>query len=85
MGQDQHTAEAWLKPSVEDRNVSPAELVQYVLEQDEMPGLRALWRYGGTLDLVKAFIAADLPVVVESGFQPDGEEWMGPLQDRDWL
>ncbi len=74
---DQHTAEAWLKPSVEDRNVSPAELVQYVLDQDELPGLRALWRYGGTIGLIKAFIAADLPVVVETGFQPDGEEWMG--------
>lgn len=74
---DQQTAAGWLKPTAADKNVSPHELVAYVQHQTELPHLRALWRYGGTLDTIKAFVAAGFPVIVESGFQPEGLEWMG--------
>lgn len=74
---DQQTAARWLKPVVSDKNVSPGELVAYVYHQKELPTLQALWRYGGDLDLIKTFIAAGMPVIVESGFQPPEAEWMG--------
>lgn len=74
---DQQTAAAWLKPNELDKNVSPDQLATYVNQQQDQPGLRALWRYGGSLDTIKALIANDFPVVVESGFQPAGHEWMG--------
>lgn len=77
-GYDQHRAARFLKPHVEDKNVSPVEMAAFVNEhQDVLPDLRAFWRYGGTIELITAFIAADLPVVVETGFQPAGEDWMG--------
>ncbi len=74
---DQQTAAAWLKPTVADKNVSPGDLVAYVEHQTELPTLRALWRYGGDLERIKGFIAAGMPVIVESGFQPPEHEWMG--------
>lgn len=74
---DQTVTAAWLKPTVEDKNVSPHEMAAYVNTQEPVPGLRALWRYGGDLTLVRRLIAAGFPVIVESGFQPEGHEWMG--------
>ena len=47
-----------------DKNVMPQELVDFVNEQTEF---RALWRYGGEPDLLKRFIAAGYPVIVEKG------------------
>jgi tetratricopeptide (TPR) repeat protein len=74
---DQAYTARWLKPSVEDKNVSPWELVDYVNRQEHLPHLRALWRYGGDVQMLKLLITAGFPVVVESGFSPDGQEWMG--------
>ncbi len=74
---DQQFAAAWLKPAADDRNVSPSELVAFVAHQTDLPEMRAVWRYGGTLAQIKALVAAGLPVIVESGFQPEGHEWMG--------
>ena len=74
---DQQTAAGWLKPTVADKNVTPPEMVAYVQQQTTLPNLRALWRYGGDLDLIKTLIAAQIPVIVESGFQPPEHEWMG--------
>ena len=40
--------------------------------------LRELWRVGGDLDLLKRFIAAGFPVLVEKGFEGAGfDGWMG--------
>ncbi|MBN2302963.1 MAG: C39 family peptidase [Anaerolineae bacterium] len=74
---DQTVTAAWLKPTVEDKNVSPHEMTAYVHQQPDLAHLRALWRYGGDLTALKRLIAAGFPVIVESGFQPEGHEWMG--------
>jgi tetratricopeptide (TPR) repeat protein len=47
-----------------DVNVMPYELVDYVNEQTS---LRALFRLGGDLDLLKRLIAAGFPVITEKG------------------
>ncbi len=75
---DQDLARAWLKPNVEDKNVSPGEMAMYVNEgQSNLPNVRAIWRYGGTLELVKALIANGFPVIAESGYNVDDLGWMG--------
>ncbi|MBN1201840.1 MAG: C39 family peptidase, partial [Anaerolineae bacterium] len=74
---DQEVAAAWLKPDIEDKNVSPGEMAAFVNQQTDIPNLRALWRYGGTMDLVKQFIAAGFPVIAESGFEVNDLGWMG--------
>jgi tetratricopeptide (TPR) repeat protein len=74
---DQDVARAWLKPNVEDKNVSPNEMAAFVNQQTEIPNLRALWRYGGTIDLIKGAIAAGFPIIAETGFDVDNLGWMG--------
>jgi len=74
---NQTVTAAWLKPNPNDKNVSPAEMVAFVEQQTELPELRALWRYGGDLETLRRLIAAGFPVIVESGFQPPGHDWMG--------
>jgi tetratricopeptide (TPR) repeat protein len=62
-----------LKPNQDDKNVSPAELYAYLLTQ----GFDAYIRMGGNLDLLKRFIAAGYPPLVEKGFDVPGKGWMG--------
>jgi hypothetical protein len=72
---DQLDIAAILKPSYDDRNVSPEELVRYV---NERTPLRATLHYGGNLALLKRFIAFGFPVVIEKGLTPnEWEGWMG--------
>jgi hypothetical protein len=53
-GFDQSVASSYLKPNIEDKNVSPGQMVEFVNhQQQDMPNLRALWRYGGTIELIK--------------------------------
>ncbi|MGD0612967.1 MAG: C39 family peptidase [Anaerolineales bacterium] len=47
-----------------DVNVMPYELVDYV---NDHTTLKALYRYGGDLDLVKHLIAAGFPIIAEKG------------------
>ncbi len=47
-----------------DVNVMPYEMVDYVNNNTSM---RALMRYGGTVDLLKSLIAAGFPVIAEKG------------------
>lgn len=71
---------ASLKPTQDDKNVSPWEMVRYVNTQTS---LRALTRYAGDLDLVRRLVAADFPVMLETGFyDPDEPEegWIGHYQ-----
>ena len=72
---DQRDTAAYLKPNQRDKNVMPYEMVDFVNEQTEF---NALWRVGGDLDLLKSFIAAGFPVIVEKGFEGAGfDGWMG--------
>jgi len=71
---NQFTAAKWMKPHSEDKNVSPWQMVRFV---NENTGVKALYRIGGNINLIKRLIAAGFPVVIEEGFQPAGEDWMG--------
>ena len=53
-----------LKPDAKDKNVMPYEMVDYVQNQTN---LRAVERVGGDLELLKRFLAAGYPVLVEKG------------------
>lgn len=66
-----------LKPHREDKNVSPQEMVAFVNEATQV---RALTRMGGNVNLLKQLLAADMPVVVETGFAPEGYDWLGHYQ-----
>lgn len=74
---DQRDTRAYLRPNfatVDDKNVSPQEMATYV---ERFTSLKALVRVGGEVELLKRLIAAGFPVVVEKGFQPPKEDWMG--------
>ena len=71
---DQYTAAKWMKPNVEDKNVSPWQMVRYV---NENTGVKSLYRYGGSIAVIKRLLAAGFPVVVEESIQPAGDDWMG--------
>jgi len=53
-----------IKPNKLDKNVMPYEMVDYVLNQTN---LRAIERVGGDNDLIRHFLAAGFPVLVEKG------------------
>lgn len=73
----QEVAAALLKPDREDKNVNPSEMVAFV---NENTGVRAISRIGGDMNLLKTFLANDFPVIVETGYMPEGYDWMGHYQ-----
>lgn len=75
---DQHTIADQVKPQTKDRNVNVEELSSYVLTQAGW--LHFQYRVGGDLELLKKFIAAGLPVMVEESFYFDEIYW--PNDDR---
>ena len=63
------------KPNPRDKNVMPYELAAYVEEKTQ---LQTILRVGGEIELLKRFIAAGFPVLIEKGFEGrDFEGWMG--------
>ncbi len=74
---DQTVAASFLKPDREDKNVNPGEMVAFVNEQS---GVKAITRIGGDLDMLKDFIAAEFPVIIETGYMPEGYDWIGHYQ-----
>jgi hypothetical protein len=70
-------AAGFLKPDREDKNVSPHEMVAFVNEQTDV---RALWRMGGDLDLLRKLIDNGFPVVIERSHVFEGGEWLGHYQ-----
>lgn len=72
--EDQEFAASYLKPDEEDKNVTPSEMVRFVNEET---GIRAVTRMGGTLDLIRLFIAGGFPVILSIGYAPEGEDWLG--------
>ena len=75
--EDQSVAANFLKPDREDKNVNPGEMVAFVNEQT---GVRAITRIGGDLDLIKDFLVAGFPVIIETGYMPEGYDWIGHYQ-----
>lgn len=69
-----------IKPTSNDKNVSPWELARYVNTQTN---LRAVNRVAGDLDMVRRLVANNIPVILETGFydpdEPD-EGWIGHYQ-----
>ena len=63
-----------VKPHYDDRNVSPQELVNYTNEYTDLQASRFS---GGDLTLLKKLLAAGFPVVIEKGYEPDWQGWMG--------
>lgn len=70
----QEFAASVLKPDDEDKNVTSSEMISFV---NERSGVRAISRMGGTLDLIKTFIANGFPVIIGIGFMPEGYDWLG--------
>jgi tetratricopeptide (TPR) repeat protein len=72
---DQLDIAASIRPTYDDRNVSPWELMDYVNNQTP---LRASVYSGGDLTVLKQLLAAGFPVVVEKGLVPsEWQGWMG--------
>lgn len=63
------------KPNPRDKNVMPYELADYVEEKTQ---LQTVLRVGGEIQLLKRFLAAGFPVIIEKGFEGrDFDGWMG--------
>ncbi len=64
-----------------DKNVMPYELVDFVNEHTDF---RALYRYGGDLQLIKTLLAAGFPLVAEKGYYEADYKgkvaWLGHYQ-----
>jgi hypothetical protein len=75
----QYDTRAYLRPNyaVDDKNVSPFEIVDYVEKFTEYD---ALWRVGGNLELLKRLTAAGFPVLIEKGLHPKDDAWLGHYQ-----
>jgi hypothetical protein len=71
---DQRDTAAFLRPGKYDKNVMPAEMIAFVESQTD---LEAVARVGGNPALLKRFIAAGFPVIIEEGHDPENDDWMG--------
>lgn len=72
--ESQEYARKILRPDREDKNVTPDEIADFV---NNNTGIRSLWRYGGTIDLLRELIANEFPVIVGTGFMPEAYDWIG--------
>jgi tetratricopeptide (TPR) repeat protein len=72
---DQRPIAAFTKPNSRDKNVMPYELAAFVEEETE---LEVVYRVGGEIELLKRFLAAEVPIIIEKGFEGrDFDGWMG--------
>jgi tetratricopeptide (TPR) repeat protein len=76
---DQYQTRAYLRPSfeIDDKNVNPFEIVDYV---EKYTGFDAVWRVGGNLELLKRLASAGFPVLIEKGLDPHDDAWLGHYQ-----
>jgi tetratricopeptide (TPR) repeat protein len=70
---DQFTISDIIKPIRADRNVNIDELLVYVYTY--VPQLGVEYRVGGTIDLIRSYLAAGLPVMIEAGTLLDEPFW----------
>jgi len=75
---DQKDIAAELKSKSEDRNINVEELVHYA--RNYAGWLNTEYRVGGDLNLIRAFLANGIPVMVESGIVQDETYW--PNDDK---
>ena len=75
----QYETRAYLRPGyeIDDKNVNPFEIVEYVENYTEFD---ALWRVGGDLGMLKRLAAAGFPVLIEKGLDPHDDAWLGHYQ-----
>ncbi len=74
---DQGDTRSFLRPNfpkIDDKNVMPEEMVDFVETQTS---LKALRRVGGDVELLKRLIAARFPVLIEKGHQLPKDWWLG--------
>ncbi len=71
---DQSDTAAYLRGGEYDKNVMPGEMAAYVNGRSD---LSALVRVGGELETIKRFVAAGFPVLIEKGYDPADDDWMG--------
>ena len=77
---DQFETRAYLRPNfeVDDKNVNPFEIVDFVETYTEFD---AMWRVGGDLELLKRLVADGFPVLIEKGLvDPHDHAWLGHYQ-----
>lgn len=72
---DQYKIAALIKPDTNDRNVNVDELLYFVHTQ--VGWLNAEYRVGGTLDELKRFIAAGMPIMIEEESLIEKQYWPG--------
>jgi hypothetical protein len=70
----QEDVEEVVKPVLQDLNVSPFELLEYVEGHTD---LDAILRLGGDIDLLKQLVAAGYPVLAQRGYVNRDDGWMG--------
>jgi tetratricopeptide (TPR) repeat protein len=75
---DQTTVAEMVKPKEEDRNVNVEELEYFV--RNRVGWLTFEYRVGGDVEILKKFLAAGIPVMIEEGFILDQSYW--PNDDR---
>ncbi len=75
---DQFSISELLKPERGDRNVNVEELVWWV--RNHAGWLNADFRVGGDIEVLKQFIAAGIPIMIEEGYLLETAYW--PNDDR---
>lgn len=73
LDEGQARAAVRLKPNPDDKNVSPDELARYAQERGAVTALRV----GGRIEVLEALVAAGIPTIVETWFEPDPGDEMG--------
>lgn len=78
---DQYTISDLVKPVSADRNVNIEELLSYA--RNNAGWLQSRFRVGGTIELLKQFLANGIPVMIEEGlileesYWPNDDQWAG--------
>ncbi len=70
---DQYEISDLLKPARNDRNVNVEELDYYV--RNYAGWLETVYRVGGDVEMIKQFVAAGIPVIVEVSFYFEAPYW----------
>jgi tetratricopeptide (TPR) repeat protein len=61
----QNPANDFIQQGRWDKNVMPYEMMNFVIDETDY---NVVMRYGGDIDLVKRFVAAGFPVMIEKGY-----------------